>query len=305
MDAPPDHDLAPADDPVLDPPLPALDLRRDTADPRVLVVRLDDPDRRNVMSTLMTASWRRLTDRLADGLRPGRDTGAGPPGPEAGSSRGEEVRAVVLTGAGGAFSSGGDLAWLDEGTGPGADPVALEARMAAYYDDWLSLRGLGIPVVAAVAGPAVGAGLGLALACDVRLVATSARLSVPFTALGLHPGMGTTWTLAQAVGPAVARELLLTGRAVGADEAVRLGLATSAHPDAELLDAALATARTLAARAPVATRLLLRSLADQPPDLQAALGREAAAQAATLVTEDLVEGLAAARGRRAPRFRGR
>jgi enoyl-CoA hydratase len=183
---------------------------------------------------------------------------------------------------------------------------ALSVRMRRYYDDWLSLRAVGLPVVAAVNGAAVGAGLGLALACDVRLVGASARLSAPFTALGLHPGMGTTRTLAEAAGPAVARELLLTGRVVEAQEAVRLGLATAVHPDDELLDAALATARTVAGRAPAATRLLLRGLSDgRPRDLTEALRWESLAQAATLATDDLTEGLAAARERRAPRFGGR
>lgn len=277
--------------------LPHLDVRRDVADPRVVHVLLDDEGRRNVMGTAMTSSWRRLVDALADLSGPG--AGA------ADHTGDDEVRVVVLSGAGAAFSSGGDLSWLGEGTGPGADVEVLQRRMAGYYDDWLSLHRLGIPVVAAVHGAAVGAGLGLALACDVRLVGASARLSVPFTALGLHPGMGTTRTLSEAAGPAAARELLLTGRVVGAEEAVRLGLATSAHPDEELLEVALGLARTIASRAPVATRLLLRGLADGgPTDLTEALRWEAIAQATTLASADLEEGLAAARERRAPRFTG-
>ncbi|MFC3690429.1 enoyl-CoA hydratase/isomerase family protein [Aquipuribacter hungaricus] len=277
-------------DPILDLALPDLDVRRDGEDARVLVVRLDDPGRRNAMGEQMTASWCRLVDGL-------RATVEGGPG---------EVRAVVVTGAGSAFSAGGDLSWLGDGSGAGASVEALRDRMARYYEDWLGLRGVGVPVVAAVNGAAVGAGLGLALACDVRLVGASARLSAPFTALGLHPGMGTTRTLAEAVGPAAARELLLTGRTVGAEEAVRFGLATAAYPDDRLLGEATALARTLATRAPVATRLLLRGLADGGPrDLAEAVAQEAAAQATTLATADLTEGLAAARERRAPRFTGR
>ncbi len=273
---------------ISDAALPGLDVRRDEVDPRVLLVRLDDPDRRNVMSLAMTASWRSLTDLLRAGT-----AGAG----------GEPVRAMVLTGAGQAFSSGGDLSWLGDGTGAGADVEALSRRMAGYYDDWLSVRSVGVPVVAAVNGAAVGAGLGLALACDVRLVGASTRLSAPFTALGLHPGMGTTSTLAAVVGPARARELLLTGRVVDAEEAVRTGLATSVHADDGLVAAAMVTARTIAMRSPVATRLLLRGL-DSGPDLAAALRWEALAQAVTLASDDLTEGLAAARERRAPRFSG-
>jgi enoyl-CoA hydratase len=277
-------------------PLPDLRVRRDDEDARVLVVTLDDPERRNVMAARMTASWRLLTDALAAQQERSR-TGANQPD--------RAVRAVVLTGAGSAFSAGGDLSWLGDGTGAGASVDDLRLRMAAYYDDWLSLRRVHLPVVAAVNGAAVGAGLGLALAADVRLVAASAHLSVPFTALGLHPGMGTTHTLVAAVGEAVARELLLTGRRVGAEEAVRLALAGAVHPDDGLLDAALATARLIASRAPVATRLLLETLDTTGHDLGAALRREAAAQAVTLASADLEEGLAAQRERRAPRFTGR
>lgn len=231
----------------------------------------------------MTASWRRLTDALATT---------------------DDVAAVVLTGAGSAFSSGGELSWLAEGSGASVD--ALRRRMSRYYADWLSLRALELPVVAAVNGPAVGAGFALALACDIRLVGPSARLSVPFTALGLHPGMGVTSTLVAAAGEAVARELLLTGRAVGAEEAVRLGLASAVHPDEELLAQALAVARTVASRAPVATRLTLQALAaGGHADLGAALRWEALAQAVTLATDDLTEGVTAQRERRAPRFVGR
>lgn len=266
-------------------PLPALQVHRDEVDPAVLVVTLDDPQRRNVMSERMTAAWVRLTAALA---------------------RATDVRAVVLTGAGTAFSSGGELSWLGQGGGDGVGVDDLRRRMSRYYDDWLSLRGTGVPVVVAVNGPAVGAGLGLALAGDVRLVAEGAHLSAPFTALGLHPGMGVTHTLVAAVGRAVATELLLTGRRVGAQEAVALGLASAVHPDAEVLDAALTTARQIASRAPVATRLTLQALAaGGHPDLDSALRWESLAQAVTLASSDLAEGLSAQRERRAPRFTGR
>lgn len=266
-------------------PLPDLHVHRDEVDRSVLVVTLDDPERRNVMAERMTASWVRLTAALA---------------------RTDDVRTVLLTGAGAAFSSGGDLSWLGDGTGEGAAVDGLRRRMSRYYADWLALREAGLPVVVAVNGPAVGAGLGLALAGDVRLVADSAHLSAPFTALGLHPGMGLTHTLVRAVGPAVAAEMLLTGRRVGAEEAVHLGLASAVHPAADLLEAALVVARQIASRAPVATRLTLQALAaGGHPDLASALRWESLAQAVTLASSDLSEGLVAQQERRAPRFTGR
>ena len=96
--------------------------------------------------------------------------------------------------------------------------------MIGFYRAWLSIRDLEVPTIAAINGPAVGAGLCLALACDLRYAATSARMSVPFVKLGMHAGMAATYTLPNVVGEAHARDLLLTGRMVGAEEALRIGL---------------------------------------------------------------------------------
>ncbi|WP_336923805.1 enoyl-CoA hydratase/isomerase family protein [Aquipuribacter sp. SD81] len=266
-------------------PPPRLVLRRDDEDPSVVVVALADPARRNAMGTEMTASWRRVVAALS------RDT---------------TLRALVLTATGSAFSSGGDLAWLRDGAGAGADVGRLRERMARYYDDWLSLLDVPVPVVAAAPGPAVGAGAGLLLACDLRLLARSAYLAVPFTALGLHPGMGLTSRLPELAGPTVAADLLLTGRRIGAEEAARHGLASEVHDDDGLLTAALDRARTVAARAPLATRLTTATLrAPVRARLRDALRREALAQARTLATADAAAGLEAAAGRRAPVFTGR
>lgn len=258
-------------------------LRLERHDDGVAVLTLDLPERRNMMDAAMTASWVRAVAVLrAD------------PG----------VRCVVVTGEGTAFCSGGDTSWIGSGADAGVD--GLRARMHAFYSDWLQLRSLDVPTVAAVNGAAIGAGLALALACDLRVVAIDARLGVPFTALGMHPGMATTWSLPEVAGMQVARDLLLTGRLVDGEEAVRLGLALRAVPASEVLGDALATARTIASRAPVATRLTTRALrAGGHADHESALAWEALAQAVTLATDDLQEGLAAQRERRAPRFTGR
>ena len=96
-----------------------------------------------------------------------------------------------------------------------------------------------MPTIAAINGPAVGAGLCLALACDLRYAAASARMSVPFVKLGMHPGMAATYTLPNVVGEAHARDLLLTGRVVAAEEAHRIGLVSGVHPDESFLDEVL------------------------------------------------------------------
>jgi enoyl-CoA hydratase len=248
----------------------------------VVILTLDLPGRRNMMSEPMTASWQRAVAAVAsDG----------------------DVRAVVVTGAGSAFCSGGDLSWID--AEPGAPVAQLRSRMAAFYRSWLAVMDLEVPTIAAVNGAAVGAGLALALACDLRFVALEARLAVPFTQLGLHPGMATTWSLTQVVGPAIARDLLLTGRAIDGEEAVRLGLASRALPAERVLNTAVDTATAIARTAPVATRLTKAALAGRgPASIEAALEWEALAQAVTLGTADMREGIAAQRERRRPRFTG-
>lgn len=260
-----------------------LIVRREVASGRHLAVLvLDQPQRRNAMSDAMTASWVRVVEALRADTR---------------------LAAVVVTGAGSAFCSGGDLGWLAEG---GAAVPELRERMLAFYRSWLAIADLPVPTIAAINGHAVGAGLALALACDIRYVAAEARLSVPFTALGLHPGMATTWSLPRVVSAAVARDLLLTGRRVGGDEAVALGLASACVPAAQVLDRALEAARAIATAAPVATALTLEALRrDGHPDRESALQWEALAQATTMATADLHEGLAAAAERRQPRFEGR
>lgn len=259
------------------------DLRVDRPADGVALVTLDLPDRRNTMSGAMTASW----GRAMAALRVDRS-----------------VRVVVVTGAGSAFCSGGDLSWI--GSEPDATVDDLRHRMHAFYRTWLAVRELDVPTIAAVNGAAVGAGLAVALACDLRYAAEDARLGVPFTSLGMHPGMATTWLLPEVAGLAVAREMLLTGRMLSGSEAAALGLVNRAVPSGSVLDEALTVATDVAATAPVASRLTKRALASGGhASFEAALEWEALAQPVTLASADLQEGLAAQRERRTPRFTGR
>ena len=215
-----------------------------------------------------------------------------------------EVRCVVVTGAGSAFCSGGDVSWI--GSEPEATVDALRSRMLPFYRSWLTVRDLEVPTIAAINGAAIGAGLVLALACDLRYAAADARLAVPFTSLGMHPGMATTWLLPEVVGLPVARDLLLTGRSVTGEEAATLRLVNAAVPREELLDKALEVADGIARNAPIATRLTKIALAGGGhATYDAALQWEALAQPLTLATRDLHEGLTALRERRPPSFEGR
>ena len=263
------------------PDAPLDDVRIERAENGVVLVTLDLPARRNMMSAAMTASWA----RLMSSLRADRD-----------------VRCVVVTGAGSAFCSGGDTSWI--GSEPDADVDALRTRMLPFYRSWLSIRDLEVPTIAAINGAAIGAGLALALACDLRYAAANARLGVPFTSLGMHAGMATTWLLPEITGLAVARELLLTGRMVTGAEAAALGLVNRAFAPEVLLEEALTIAASVAGAAPVATRLTKVALVGGHASIEAALQWEALAQPVTLATADLQEGLRAAKEKRAPRFAG-
>jgi enoyl-CoA hydratase/carnithine racemase len=127
---------------------------------------------------------------------------------------------------------------------------------------------------------------------------------VPFVRLGMHAGMGATYLLPDVVGPAHARDLLLTGRVVDADEALRIGLVSQVHEPPGFLDDVLATASEIAATAPIPSRLTTLALRAGHADLETCLQWEALAQPVTLATADLQEGIAAAREKRPPAFRG-
>ncbi len=265
-----------------DPTTPRPHLRLDRPYDGVAVLTLDNPDQRNAMSDEMTASWVEGVDELAAD---------------------RSLRVVVVTGAGTAFCSGGNTGWIASEPDAGVD--RLRTRMIAFYRAWLSIRRLEVPTIAAVNGPAIGAGLCLALACDIRYAAASARLGAPFVRLGMHPGMAATYLLPDVVGEAHARELLVTGRIVDAAEALRLGLVSAVHSDETFRDDVLGIAEGIAATAPIASRYTTLALrAGGHRDLEAAIQWEALAQPITLATEDLQEGIRAARERRPADFRG-
>ena len=257
-------------------------LRLERPSPGVALLTLDNPAQRNAMSDEMTSSWVAAVDELAID---------------------RSVRVVVVTGEGSAFCSGGNTSWI--AGEPEATVDELRERMLPFYRAWLSIRRLEVPTIAAVNGPAIGAGLCLALACDIRYAATGATLGVPFVKLGMHAGMAGTYLLPDVVGPAHARDLLLTGRVVDADEALRLGLVSRVIDADGFRDEVLDVAGEVAATAPVASRLTKLALLDGGhADFERGLQWEAMAQPITLATEDLQEGIRAASEKRRPRFTG-
>lgn len=260
----------------------ASHLRLERPSDGVAVLTLDNPDQRNAMSDAMTASWVAAVDELAAD---------------------RSVRVVVVTGEGTAFSSGGNTSWI--ASEPDASVDHLRTRMIAFYRAWLSIRRLEVPTIAAINGPAVGAGLCLALACDLRYAAAGARLGVPFVKLGMHPGMAATHLLPNVVGEAHARDLLLTGRMVDADEAFRLGLVSRVIDPEVFRDEVHEIAAGIAATAPIPSKLTKLALLDGGhADFEAAIQWEAMAQPITLATADLQEGIRAAQEKRPAVFTG-
>ncbi len=223
------------------------------------------------------------------------------------ADRDRDARVIILTGAGTVFSSGGNL----KNMGPGGglhDP--LPARTRQNYARGIQriplvMEALEIPVIAAVNGPAIGAGCDLTLMCDLRIAAASARFAESFVKLGIVPGDGGAWLLPRVVGFSKACEMALTGDPVDAAEALRIGLVSQVVPDAELLPAAHALALRVAANPAHAVRMTKRILRESGQlSLDQALTLSAAFQALSHATGDHAEALAAMLERRKPDFSG-
>lgn len=209
----------------------------------------------------------------------------------------ETCRAVVLTGAGGAFSAGGDLSSMRAG-----DPLGARRRLEAAHRI-ARLLALGPrPVVAAVEGAAFGAGFSLALLADHVVADATAKFCAPFNRVGLMPDFGMLWSLPLRIGLGRARDLMLLGDVIEAEEAARIGLVDRlVAPGAALAEARSRAAR-LAGGAPVATALTKAALAR---GLEAVLAEELTGQVLLMSTADHEEGRAAFFEKRTPRFVGR
>jgi enoyl-CoA hydratase/carnithine racemase len=208
--------------------------------------------------------------------------------------------AIVLAAQGTAFCAGANFANRDA-TPPQRSPRGLNP----LYAEAIRLFSCSKPVVAAVHGPAIGGGLGLALVADFRVTCAEARFSANFNRLGFHPGFGLSVTLPRLVGPQKAALLFYTGRRIGGDEALAMGLADVLVAQDQVRAEAQKLAREIAISAPIAvqsTRATLRQgLVEQ---IRIAVARESAEQNAHFKTADFREGVAAMAARREPQFKG-
>jgi enoyl-CoA hydratase/carnithine racemase len=253
--------------------------------PGIVLATLDRPERMNALTFRMFEAIGALCADVEDD---------------------SEARALIVTGAGRGFCAGLDL---DEATRLGEMSAA---EMLEGQERWVggiaALRRLTKPVIAAVNGPAAGAGLALALMADLRVASSEASFVTAFVRIGLSGGdVGMSWLLPRIVGLTHAAEMLLTGAAIDAARAERIGLVGAVVEPAELLGAALQRAETIAANSPFGLRLTKQVLyknADAP-SLEAAMELENRNQVLATRTEDMREALAAFRDKRPPRWTGR
>jgi 2-(1,2-epoxy-1,2-dihydrophenyl)acetyl-CoA isomerase len=245
----------------------------------VHLFRLNQPRVRNAM-----------TPEIKAGLAAGVDAFLADP----------EARCLVLTGSGGVFCAGGDLRSMTD-----RRPLATRRRLQAGHRWVRALAASDKIVIAAVNGAAVGAGFSLALLADIVIASEDAYFLGGFPAVGVTPDYGLLYTLPRAIGMTRAKDLLLTNRRVAAPEALALGLVSRVFPAAELIPAALAMARGIAAGPAVALGFA-KQLMDTAHEMSfdAFLDKEALAQATTFGTEDFAEGVAAFLAKRKPRFTG-
>jgi 2-(1,2-epoxy-1,2-dihydrophenyl)acetyl-CoA isomerase len=246
----------------------------------VLTITLNQPARLNALSSAMLAG-------LTDAVRA--------------AERDAAVRAIVLTGAGSAFSSGADITEFDfSSNGPPAVGDSLRTRINPLI---LRMRSLEKPLLAAVNGVAAGAGLSLALACDLRYAAESARLVVVFVRIGLVPDAGALFFLPRLLGPAKSLELAWLGDPLGAKDAYDLGLLNSVVPDGQVVSHTQEVAVRLA-RGPATAIALIKRAVNQSHELplERVLDLEASYQTIAARDPSFAEGVAAFREKRPANF---
>jgi 2-(1,2-epoxy-1,2-dihydrophenyl)acetyl-CoA isomerase len=262
----------------------SLTTLRCTVNGKVATVALARPDKLNALNATMHAELRETLQRLAQD---------------------EAVQVVVLTGDGRAFSSGQDLS--EDLPRDAEGRIDLGPPLARDYNPLvLALANYPKVTIAALNGPAVGASMNIALACDIVLAARSAFLQEAFSKIALIPDAGGTWILPRLVGPKQALALMLTADPIPAEEAQRLGLVYRVFEDASFADDVAGFAARIAEGPGLAQRLTKQAVAQSlSNDLEAQLAVEAKFQSEAGFSRDFIEGITAFREKRAPRFTGR
>eukprot|EP00055_Hartaetosiga_balthica_P012918 m.64301 g.64301 ORF g.64301 m.64301 type:complete len:302 (+) comp8109_c0_seq4:123-1028(+) len=250
-------------------------------DGHVATITLNDPTRLNALTEAMGDELIEVVQRI---------------------NQTEHVRAAILTGAGKAFSAGGDLKFLQDRMEEQVQRKNV-LKMLNFYDRFLTIRKLNVPVIAAINGSAIGAGMCLAGACDIRVGNLNAQMGYTFAKLGIHPGMAASHLAVMALGQQRATELLLTGETMSGSQALQHGfILDGANSIDEVLSKANQIAKRITAASPQSVQSTIKSLRNrQDIGLRDSLLREATAQSDNFAANDIREGIQAILEKRSPK----
>ncbi len=248
----------------------------------IAILSLNQPETLNALTFKMADEFQEVIDLLQSDL---------------------ETRVLIITGQGRSFCSGGDLkSTFKMYNDP---PAQAQQTVINFYKAFLSIKNLQIPTIAVIKGYTIGAGLCLAMACDMRIASSDTKLSMSFIKLGINPGMGGTYFLPRLVGTAKALEMCLTGEPIDAEEAYRIGLLNHVVDSEQLTPFSLNLAGRIAKNPPVPANLIKKAIYQGlNNNLEDVLTFEALAQITCASTEDMQEGIAAIMEKRAPSFKG-
>lgn len=251
------------------------------------IIEFDDPERMNAMTVEMGEVFENAVNKYSI------------------LASQQKIRAVIIKGKGRCFSAGGDLAWLKQRAT--ASTYENNITMIDFYNRFLCIKDLPVPTIAAIHGAAIGAGLAVTLACDIRLATVDAKMGVTFAALGIHPGMGSSLLLPRLIGHQHAAYMHLSGALLSGIEGKETKLVLDAVPGGreEVIDRAVSIAEGIAKKAPIAVRTGLLTLRHEKfCGLDSALEREADSQALCYASEDFKKGLEAVASRSTAEFQG-
>ncbi len=250
----------------------------------IVQITLNQPDNRNSMDSVMLPAFNEAINKVKND---------------------REARCLIITGNGKSFCSGADFNNFKADDEDDDSRLPNETLMS-FYKPFLALLEIEVPIIAAMNGHAIGGGFGLALICDIRVANKKAKYGANFARLGLHSGMAISYMMPRIVGLPLANELLFTGRLIDGEQAVEIGLANYAEDEAEILNRARKLAKEIASCAPIAVRMMKRSVyrgLEWDPKTAAEL--ESHYQSRTFEMDDAQEGIKALLEKREPVFKGR
>lgn len=265
-------------------PMPSGPVLLEVRHENIATLLLNRPDKLNALNAELSTALNAALERIAQD---------------------DSVRVVVLSGAGRAFCSGGDLGAIGRGQQRN-ETADLEPILRAGMQMVVKMRTMRQPVIAAINGPAAGAGMNVALAADIRIAADIATFGQNFSRVGLFPDYGGIYLLPELVGPSVAAELFYTGEMIDAPTALRLGIVNRVVPLAQLESEVKALAQKIAQGPPIPIRAVKQALfASHQADLAKALDLEVELQMKCFASEDCREGVRAFLEKRPPKFTGK